>query len=367
MQALQSIQLMHLHERFPLRSYLALSALGLGCGFVGAMSGARIASNVITTAMPVPDVVIADSIEPANVSSMSTSHTEAMAAPSDKPGFVIEVASQHWFVLDVDPTTVTTHPAAKSVGQTADDQYVTTTIAALRTRDLTPTLRAWRGQRIDVNGCIDTLHDFALVHTLTGDPAYADDVDSGKWSTHSIDEHGAAYIVAKLEHCEGSIGRAVSAPPLVKFEARANDALASQATELLMASPIAAQVRAEFLADSAGNTVTDYDKALTTQTVEGVDIRTGTTWIAVHVDAGFACGGPNINFWGLYRAVGDHLVTIKQARLESIASIDSMVDVDGDGVPELLGSGWLSPTTAVFDIDEQTLISYDVPFFGCPC
>jgi hypothetical protein len=366
-QALQFMAAMHLHEPFPLRRYLALSLLGLGCGFVGAVSGARIASNVMTSAMPVPHVTFDEShIEMANVSSTSIAHTEAMPAPSDKPGFVIEADGDTWFVLAVDPGVVTgrSHLAA-------EDGESTTTIASVRERELTPELRAWRGQRIDVDGCIDVLHDFALVHVVTGDPVYADDIDHRKWTARSIEAHGTAYVVAKLDHCTGTLGRAVSAPPLVTFTAvdehdRDNDPLASKASELLMASATAMHVKAEFLAE-AGNLPADYDKALTLDTIEGIDMRTRTKWIAVHANAGFACGGPNINFWGLYRAVGDHLVTIKEAKLETIANIQSMIDLDGDGVPELVGGGWISPTSAVFDIDEQTLLSYNVPFFGCPC
>jgi hypothetical protein len=356
---------MHLHEAFPLRRYLALSLLGLGCGFVGAVSGARIASNVMTSAMPVPHVTFDEShTEMANVSSTSIAHTEAMPAPSDKPGFVIEADSHTWFVLAADPGLVTGRSHL-----TAEDGESTTTIASVR--ELTPELRAWRGQRIDVDGCIDTLHEFAVVHQVNGDPTYSDDGDSRKWTSHAIDEHGVAYVVAKLDHCTGTLGRAVSAPPLVTFVAvdkhdQDDDPLASKASELLMASATAMHVEAEFLAE-AGNLPADYDKALTLDTIEGIDMRTRTKWIAVHANAGFACGGPNINFWGLYRAVGDHLVTIKEAKLETIANIQSMIDLDGDGVPELVGSGWISPTSAVFDIDEQTLLSYDVPFFGCPC
>ena len=363
---------MHLHERFPLRRYLGLSLLGLGCGFVGAMSGAHAASRFAQVTVTIPEIDLAPAPEPLEVASATSKHTERVAV-SQQPGFVIELEGKSWFVLDVDPSTIVTHAKTR----VENDEAPTSTIAMLRDRDLTAELRAWRGETVDVAGtCSDVVHDFALVHVLTGDPVYAaeDNPADGKWTRAMIDQHGTAYVVAKLEHCTGAYARSSRAEPIVAFKTVEQDFTkvdfdVAHATDDLMKSDVAADVKHEFfnqMADEHDKTST-FDKVTEITTEVAIDPRTSTKWVAVHAHADFMCGGPQINFWGLYRVEGDHVVAVKRAKLASLAQITSLIDVDGDGIPEVLGGGWISPASAIFDLDESVLASYDVPFFGCPC
>jgi hypothetical protein len=364
---------MHLREPFPLRRYLGLSLLGLGCGFVGAMSGARIASDLNSVEISIPEISVAPTIEPIEVATTMRKHTEASPPVSDKPGFVIEVNGASWFVLDVDPSTLD----AQTKSHLEDDEYPTRTLAPLRDHDLNHELRAWRGQSVVVDSkCLDVVHDFALVHVLSGDPVYAaeDNVASAKWTRRMIDEHGTAYVVAKLEHCTGTYARAELAPPIVAYEEITADPTkvdldVAHATDDLMKSDIGDQVKQEFIGQMADehDTSSAFDKVTEITTKVALDPRTHTKWIAVHAHADFMCGGPQINFWGLYRVEGDHVIAVKQAKLESLAQITSLIDVDGDGIPEILGGGWISPTNAIYDLEENPIVSYDVPFFGCPC
>jgi hypothetical protein len=366
---------MHLHEPFPLRRYLGLSLLGLGCGFVGAMSGARIASDLTRgqDSISIPEISVAPAIEPIEVATTMSKHTDALPPVTRKPGFVIEVEGSSWFVLDVDPSTIDSH--AKS--HLEADEYPTTTLAPLHDRDLTKELRAWRGQGVVVDsGCLDVVHDFALVHVLGGDPAYADEdnVATAKWTRRMIDAHGTAYVVAKLEHCTGTYARSELAPWIVAYEDVSEDPTkidldVARATDDLMKSDIGEQVKQAFIGQMADehDTSSAFDKVTEISTKVALDPRTHTKWIAVHAHADFMCGGPQINFWGLYRVEGDHVIVVKQAKLESLAQITSLIDVDGDGIPEILGGGWISPTNAIYDLEENTVVSYDVPFFGCPC
>jgi hypothetical protein len=136
-----------------------------------------------------------------------------------------------------------------------------------------------------------------------------------------------------------------------------------------MKSDVGEQVKQEFIGQMADehDTSSAFDKVTEITTKVALDPRTHTKWIAVHAHADFMCGGPQVNFWGLYRVEGDHVVAVKQAKLESLAEITSLIDVDGDGIPEILGAGWISPTSAIYDLEENMIVSYDVPFFGCPC
>ena len=365
---------MHLREPFPLRSYLGLSLLGLGCGFVGAMSGARIASDLTHASVSVPVIAVAPALEPIEVATTMSKHTDAQPPISDKPGFVIDVEGSSWFVLDIDPATIESHAKSKLEGEDP-----TTTIAALRDRDLTTALRAWRGESVVVDSkCVDVIHDFALVHVLSGDPVYAaeDTVPTARWTRQLIDRHGTAYVVAKLEHCTGTYARSALAPAIVAYENVDDptkvDVDVAHATDDLMKSDVAEQVKQELSGQMADehdehDPTLAFDRFTEISTKAEIDPRTHTKWVVVHAHADFSCGGPQINFWGLYRVEGDRVVAVKQAKLEGLAQITGLLDIDGDGIPEILGTGWISPTKAIYDLEEATLVSYDVPFFGCPC
>jgi hypothetical protein len=361
---------MHLREPFPLRTYLGLSLLGLGCGFAGALTGATLASNAYRVATSVPVIDPPASIELTPIASASAAHDERQPAPSDKPGFVIEVDGAKWMVLDVDATTLAAHRAPRL----ARGELATDTISMLRDRDLTAELRGWRGQQVIVadaegSSCTDTLHDFAVISQVTGDPVYADD-GTQHWTAASIEEHGTHLVAAKLAHCTGMYARAASAPAAVPFaEVPDSDALASKASSLLLASETGRHARADIEAQypaTSGSSI-DFTAATEISTKVARDPRTGATWVMVHAHADFACGGPEINFFGLYRVAEGNLVTVREEPSPELAGVDALVDLDGDGVPELLGNGWLEPNRAFYTQDLAPIVSYSIPFFGCPC
>src|SRR3569623_2123905 len=206
---------MQLREPYPLRTYIALSLLGLGSGFVGALTGATLASRAHRVATTIPII-----------------------APEPTAELVPVAAA------------VNTQRAALL----GDGEYPSDASARLRDRDLTPELRAWRGQPVIVDGtCTDTLHDFALISQLSGDPAYADnsladhprwairhgegDEAQMRWTAAGIEANGVHLVAAKRETCTGTIARAASAPAPVPFVPIADaDALASQATAKQLAS-----------------------------------------------------------------------------------------------------------------------------------
>lgn len=357
---------MHLREPFPLRTYLGLSLLGLGCGFVGALTGATLASNArrVATSIPIVDPAPPQG-ELVPIASTTTVHDARQPAPSARVGFVITADGVSWMILDVDPATIRHHRVRLATGDTSD------TIAALRDDELTSELRAWRGQDVIVDGtCTDTLLDFALISQVTGDPVYAGDSDHPHWTRATIEANGNHLVAAKLAHCTGSYARAASAPPAVPFtEVADSDALAKQATAQLLASETGRAARAQLAEQYPGGSQPsiNFDEATQISTKVATDPRTGTTWIAVHANADFSCGGPDINFFGLYRVAEGVLVTVREQPSPDLAGLEALVDLDGDGVPELLGNGWLTPNRAFYDQDLRPLVTYEVPFFGCPC
>jgi hypothetical protein len=98
------------------------------------------------------------------------------------------------------------------------------------------------------------------------------------------------------------------------------------------------------------------------------DPQTGTFWISAHAHEQEGCGGVDINFWGLFRVEADgSLTTVQLRQLGELNQIDHIVDIDGDGIPELVGRGWLEPDNAVTTIDGTDLATFSTPFVGCPC
>ena len=355
---------MHLREPFPLRTYIGLSLLGLGSGFIGALTGATLASNAHRVAVTITVIDPAPQAELVPVASASTVRDERQPAPSNKPGFVIDVDDATWMILDVDPTSIDTHRAP----HLAAGEYASDTVALLRDRDLTSELRGWRGQDVIVDGtCTDTLHDFALITQVTGDPVYADDTTHPHWTTKTIEANGTHFVAAKLSHCTGKYARAASAPAAVPFPEVAAPELEQRAVTALKTSPTGLAVRAQIAEQYSGSEKINFDEATQVETKVARDPRTGATWIAVHAHADFMCGGPEINFFGLYRVTEGELVTVREIQSPDLAGVDALVDLDGDGVPELLGNGWITPNRAFYNQDLAPIVSYEIPFFGCPC
>lgn len=348
---------MQLRESFPLRTYLGLSLLGVGFGVVGAVSGAAIASGSSVASGASVVHIVAPQLE------LTRSSGPAKAEPpSDQIGFVIASSTGNWFVLPIDGTKL-----AHRAGQLEDHEGIQRVVEPILARDLTPSMRAWRDVPVTVDGsCLDTLHDFALISQLAGDPAYA---GASSWTTAQVQADGQTYVVAKLAHCAGTYARATHAPPMIAFTKVDKGAHLAKAEQQALSSELARQVKAAFFdqnRDSADLTRA-WTEAVQVRAIEVTDPRTGTNWVSVHVSGEFSCGALDVNFYDLYRVDRDELVTVSEMKTENLATIDALVDVDGDGVPELLGSGWLEPTHAFYSSEMEPLVSYELPFFGCPC
>jgi hypothetical protein len=94
----------------------------------------------------------------------------------------------------------------------------------------------------------------------------------------------------------------------------------------------------------------------------------GRIWITIRGDDGGECGGPNTNVWGLFRVEPDgSLTTVEMRRIDDPINVTTLVDIDGDGTPELLGHSSLGLGIALTDSAGMTIGELDVPFFGCPC
>jgi hypothetical protein len=238
----------------------------------------------------------------------------------------------------------------------ADEASAWQTISIADTDDVP----GWRGRTVTIDGtCQAKVVGFAVVARLTGSPDYAGDFAT--WTADNVLATGAPVVAAKLDGCDGAI--ATSAIPLVALQ---DDMLAKQARAKLLASPVAAEAQRTWRADKRKGTWSADDSA----TFETLVVRdaAGVEYVSVtgRIDEG--CGGPEIQIWGLYRKDGEKLAVVQQRALGDVRSITALVDLDGDGALEVLGTSWLGNETILWrptGNEEVTRVS--VPFYGCPC
>ena len=348
-------------EQVPSRGYLALAVVGLATSLVAT---AVVAAS--STTYPPEDYVLADIEITPNIAPNEMEPTVANAATSDELSdasvqVVIHFDGKSYVALgEVDETNTPKHGKLHR----AKEDYVEGVVASVRASEVP----AWSGRTMMVDGsCRVTLSEFAVLSRLTGDPGYAG-LDGTTWTSAQIFEQGHRVLVARFEPCVGTTGllaRDVAAPRLTMFENVVDDAHAAEARGRVLASQLAADTTAEWERAKLTEKWTDTTE-LATMIVR--DPRDGTTWISVHAHVGAGCGDPDVNIWGLFRVEPDgSLATVQLRHLDTLTSITKLVDVDGDGVPELIGETWIGPSTVVVDADGAEIVRADVPFFGCPC
>jgi hypothetical protein len=344
-------------EMVPARTYVASALLGLGVATTMTVGAA--VSRPSPASSPTIDVVAVD--EPAPVSSAAPER-DAIADASVQLVFTLRGES-YVALQELDPLALPQHGKLRMLAATGDD-YIDAVIAPVAAKHAAP----WAGRTFVVSadnaaGCSSVLSEFAIVARLSGDPGYAG-IDSGGWTAQHIVEDGHPVLAAKLA-CRGTLARDAAARPAVVFTDVLDPADAMVARRLVLESQTAADLTAEWkAANMSGNW---YDS---NELVEKIvrDPRSGATWISVHAQGGFSCGDPEVNIWGLFRVESNgNLTTVALRRVDNLATIDELVDLDGDGVPELAGTSWLGPNSIVTDIQGNELARLDVPFFGCPC
>jgi hypothetical protein len=343
-------------ESVPVRGYLGLGAVGLTCGLVGSLVG--VAAVPVPPAPP-PTIAIAPTVEePVVVEAAAPVREES--ASLDEVEFVFTADRASYLALE----TVETNALPKhGTPRLVVDEYVHSAIASLREPPLVA--RAWQGREVIVDStCRAHVTGFALIGRITGDPGYADDgSDDDAWTARQIFEYGRVTLAAKLDNCSGTYARAASAEAIRVFAPAIDREHEAEARLRLLGSKYAGGIAAQWKEYGMEGT---WDQVIVAKTLR--DPQTGTTWISMHAIDQEGCGGVDINVWGLFRVETDGTLTTVQLRpLGELNQIDKLVDIDGDGVPEILGRGWISPDAALTTAAGDSLGEFTTPFYGCPC
>jgi hypothetical protein len=212
------------------------------------------------------------------------------------------------------------------------------------------------GEKVYVdNDCIATVTGLETVYRLASD---AEEYDKTT---------GAEVLAAKLDRCDGTYARSADLPMVVVPETRPDDAeLVKKAKRALLQSDAAADVERVWREE--------YPSLDDWKTQAMYDIRTlhhpltGQTWISIHAWNEAGCGEASINIWGLFRVEQDGSITIKQMRdLGDMRKIDQIIDIDGDGTLELIGTPWLGLDVILTRATGDELERLPLPYDGCPC
>jgi hypothetical protein len=239
-------------------------------------------------------------------------------------------------------------------------------VAEVALSDVPATHRALVDHGVTVaGGCTARVLGFAIVARLSGDTAYAG--ASGTWDTASVWEHGAKALTARLDGCYGAYGRDASLRPIQEAIPERDDAARGLALADFLGTEAVAAAQRDYEKQGGKGSFQDADD-------EVLDVRvvrhptTGVRWVMIFANVNEGCGGAQIHLAASYRIVADGRVALASLdTLDDMARVDHLVDLDGDGVFELVTHDWLGTSAQLRDAHGHILVESTVPYFGCPC
>jgi hypothetical protein len=353
----------------PTHTHVArLTLAGLGCGLVGA--GAMIAARPSPVAQePAAPITITETVTVPMSVPVVMSQEPPPPSASQQIALVFKAGGATYMKLvglGEDATDESMPRHGKAV--LFEDDYITSSIAHVEDKDVPLAQRAWLGNSVTVDGtCTAKVIGFAVVARLNGYPGYAGIEDTDTWTATSAMEHGAKVLAARLDNCAGgTYARDASLAPIIVPRVVDDAPLAAAATKALYATSEVKSAQAEWkTAEQTG--IWYKNESTTTQTQVLRHPKTGATWVSVHLYYGGTCGLPNLSVWGLYRADAGGKLTRVTSSLGELTSIEKLVDIDGDGQLEVIGTPWLGTERAVQSVGGEGISELSLPFYSCPC
>jgi hypothetical protein len=343
-------------------TYIArLAALGLALTGVGVLA-ARSATPA-PAPVPWPALTMTDEI----ALQLPTRVSAAVEAPPPEvapPALVFGARGKAWIKLEA-----LAAPARRAVPRHAaptltTEDGVEIVVAPVALEDLPAAYRDRLGAEILVDGaCTASITGFAIISRLTGDTSYAS-VDTDAWTVRSVLGNGAPVLAASLDGCEG--GKVAQRAATRMRAVTPGPREVARARRLLLASRSGRAASEAWRENNPAGSEWATDPDTTWDVRELVHPRTGATWISIHANNFQGCGAANVNVWGLYRVDVDGSWVATDADLRDIVEIDELIDLDGDGVVEVVGREWLG-ARVIQDARGAELDRLDLPFYGCAC
>jgi hypothetical protein len=262
----------------------------------------------------------------------------------------------------------TWYPGDIDEQQVYEDDDVSSFIHPLQGELVPPDDRAWRGRRVVLDtGCRARVTGFALVARVVGDPDWVQSGDK-TWDPVLLMADGRKVIAATLDGCAGTYARDASLPPAAIPAVVDDPQLAARARQLLETSPAARAAQTGWIDTwhRTGSVLADPALVVTARVLRHP--VTGDTWIAVTEHRDHGCGDPDTNLFGLYR-LGPYatLLPVAQRALPELDTLDTLLDVDGDGQLELVGHAWRGLEQLLVRHSGTEVSRAGPTFIGGPC
>jgi hypothetical protein len=249
----------------------------------------------------------------------------------------------------------------------ATDDGVQSVIGAVATRDVPAAYATWIDRKVKVdNTCEAKVIGFAVVSQVTGDASYTGDE---RWTIKNVLATGQPMLAARLDRCAGRFARDAALPEIVIPTSTHDAALERAARTALLGSSAARAMQRSWIEQSdamAGvASAWTHDATITSQVLRHPG--TGEAFVSVQARVAGGCGAPEANLWGLYRVVDGKLFPVQVRRLGEVETIDTLIDLEGDGELELLGKPWLGTDQILTRGNGDVLDAMTLSFVGCPC
>lgn len=375
----QAAQRLHDEGSMPLPPFLATAiprAL-LVCGGAAAVAGVGLTVYSVVSARPAPapvcleikptviaPPVVAEPPKPVLSSEVRLAFT-ADGASYVKLAEVGNRASEDGEPARTDGLAMPRHGAARLV----EDDYVRSSVATVAVSDVPMMYASWLGRRFRIDEhCEASVVGFAVVARLTGEPSYAA-IENEAWTASNVMKAGQPVLAAKLDGCKGTLARDAALSPIVFPDVRHDAALEDAARDALLRSKLAAETQREWDVqrqdDHTVPATWTANAELTAKVLRHP--TTGKTFVSVQLAVASGCGAPEANIWALYEQTDGGLRPVVERKMSDIQTIDQLVDIDGDGSFEMVGSPWINNEQVILRPSGERLESLATQFYGCPC
>jgi hypothetical protein len=283
--------------------------------------------------------------------------------------FVFSVDGESYVRLSTDERALT-----RGSARLIEEDGVYAVVAPVTTAAMPAELRAWAGRTVLVDGeCRARVVGFAEVSRISGDASdpyrseRGDDEEEGDepatWTIESVTDTGVM-LAAQLDGCTGTWARSTDySPAAVAAKIDAPELEAAASKELLAHSDF--DPTQEAWAEAGGKG--DWRDAAEVVTQVYQHALTDERWVFVQARHPGGCGDPGFNLMAAYRANADGTVR-RVADLEyGYDNITEVVDVDGDGQPELMLGGGNDVELVDLANKHHESISVAQRSYGCGC
>ena len=341
--------------------YTALRAMSV------ALTGMAVVMTLWPRPAPEPEAPAVPAIESAPEPAAEIAHEPPPPPAGARFAFVFRAGDATYIKLRaVDAGALPVHGEAR----VAKQEYADDAIADVDASAVPADERAWLGRSVVLDsGCRARVVAFALVARAVGDASWADE-NAKEWTSSLLFEHGGTVLAARLDGCPvlATWARDASLPPAELPVAIDSPELVARAKRALFASAAAKVAQHAWTHDwqQTGSVFADPALALHVAVLEHPRTHERFVSITAHRDHG--CGDPDTNLWGLFRVKRDGSLAVVTLRaLSEVDTMESLVDLDGDGELEAIGRPWLGYDHVLERPSGDELDRDAVPFFGCPC